>query len=40
MSDILSELGPYLIVPELTGVGWVSNILHITLVLVYEYLYK
>jgi hypothetical protein len=32
MSDMLSELGPYFIVPELTGVGLVSNILHITLV--------
>jgi len=32
MSDMLSELGPYFFVPELTGVGLVSNILHITLV--------
>jgi hypothetical protein len=40
MSDMLSKLGPYFIVPELTGVGLVSNILHITLVLVYQCLYK
>jgi hypothetical protein len=40
MSDMLSELGPYFIVPELTGVRLVPNILHITLVLVYQYLYK